>query len=292
MNKKMLIIGIAVLILTVGFSGCFDSGENPFIGTWELTEFQESFSIKIEYTFFENKKVLQILSVEVNQTRVNHTFVGEYESTNDFITISYENNLPKKKEKYSYVISNDSLTLSNRNVFPVQSTNLTRVSSEPLRDWPIADKQIEENPKSLVLTKEDLPEGYKICNNGTDEPGRIVDPIDSFSRAFAKENCTSFEDSLLSVIMTFSSSFDASIFYHETKMPVILYEIEKIIDGSVDSIGDNSFAHYLGEKLNSSQIYYWFRISNIVGLLKVPYDYEFAQNLAELVEQKIYDSRD
>jgi len=40
MNKKLLIIGIAVLLLTVGLNECNEqtgilSEENKFVGTWE-----------------------------------------------------------------------------------------------------------------------------------------------------------------------------------------------------------------------------------------------------------------
>jgi hypothetical protein len=174
-------------------------------------------------------------------------------------------------------------------VQPVQTINLTRVDAKPLRAWPNIEQPKKVLPENLVLNIDDLSEDYKICHNGTDEPGRIVEPIDSFSRSFSTANCSDFEDSLLSVIIIFSSSFDASIFYHETKVPVVVYEESKIFNSSVDAIGDNSFAHEL-EISNSTQIYYWFRYSNIVGLLKVPYEYSFAQTLAEIIEQKIYDS--
>ena len=38
MNNRIFIIGIAILLITVGLSGCFDNSsddKNKFIGTWE-----------------------------------------------------------------------------------------------------------------------------------------------------------------------------------------------------------------------------------------------------------------
>lgn len=207
--------------------------------------------------------------------------------------MTYENNLPVKKIQFTFNVQNDTLIITNRKIFPVQSKNLTRVSFEPVQDWPIDSKSIKASPNSLVLDIDDLSEGYKICHNDTDEPGREVDPIDSFSRIFTKEyeNCSDFEEGLISIIMIFTSSFDASIYYNDVRLPVFYQESHKIINNSVNTIGDESFAHYyLGEKLNESQIYYWFRISNLVCLIKVPYDYTLLQNLVDLVEQRIYDN--
>jgi len=290
MNKKILIIGITVLFLTIALSGCFESGENPVIGTWEMTDFQQPLDIKIEYNFFEGKKFLQILFVQVNQSQINHTFLGSYEISGKSLTLSYENNLPFKNEKYTYEISNNTLILSIRNVSPVQYINLTRISNEPIRKWPNAGKTIKVSPKSFTLEKDVLPEGYIICQNRTEEPGKIVDPIDAFTRVYSKENCSNEEESILLVIMKFRSNFDASIFYNETKLGPIIFEPYKILNDSVDTIGDASFAHYVYEKLNISPIFYWFRVSNIVCLVKVPKDYNLSQSLAKLVEQKIYDT--
>ena len=72
---------------------------------------------------------------------------------------------------------------------------------------------------------------------------------------------------------------------------LILLNIVIIIPSVPHPIGDDSFAHYhMGQVLNDSQISFWFRISNIIGLIKVPYDYSFTYELTEIVEQRIYDS--
>ena len=294
MNKKMIIIGVTLQFLFIGFTGCIESGENLLIGSWEIYDFQDPFNIRIEYTFFEDLKFLQIHTYHhENQTIVNYTFFGDYEISEDLLKMIYENNLPAKKIKYTFKVHNMTLTISRRDVLPVDYRNLTRVSFEPLRELPYIDKKVKVSPQELVIDIDDLPNGYKICHNGTEEPGRIVDPVESFSRIFTKqnENCSNFEEGLISIIMLFSSSLDASIFYHETKLPVIIRESDKILNNSVNTIGNESFAHYyLSDKLNESQIYYWFRISNLVGLIKVPYNYSLTQNLTKLVEQRVYES--
>jgi len=62
MNKKILIFGIAVLLIIVVLSGCFEGNKNQddtskFIGTWILVE--SSFGIdnhsEETWIFYENK---------------------------------------------------------------------------------------------------------------------------------------------------------------------------------------------------------------------------------------------
>ena len=293
MNKKIMIIGITILILATGLIGWFYffNTENPLVGTWELKEFQPTINITAEYSFFEDQKFLQLISSQINQSWINHTFLGEYKISGELLTMSYENNLPVKVAKYIYKISNDTLQLIIQDDVSIQPTNLTRVSDVPLREWPIADKPITVPAESLVLNIDDLPEGYIICKNRSEEFGKIVEPIESYSVIYSNGNCSNFTEGLFSVILKFDSSFDASIFYNETKSPIFVTESQKILNDSVNSIGDESFAHYImGQVLNDSQIFFWFRISNIVGLIKVPYDYSFTYELTEIVEQRIYDS--
>ena len=293
MNKKIMIIGITVLLLAAGLIGWFYffNTENPLIGTWEHKEFQPTINITAEYSFFEDQKFLQMIFSQINQSWNNHTFLGEYKISGELLTMSYENNLPVKMAKYIYKISGDTLQLIIQDDAPNQPPSLTRVSNIPLREWPIADKPITVPAESLVLNIDDLPEDYKICKNRSEEFGKIVDPIESYSVIYSKGNCSNYTEGLFSVILKFDSSFDASIFYNETKFPVVITESQKILNDSVNSIGDESFAHYImGQVLNDSQIFFWFRISNIVGLIKVPYDYSFTYELTEIVEQRIYDN--
>ena len=294
MNKKIMIIGITILILAVGLYWMvyFFNTENPLIGTWEHNESYPSIDITFEWIFFEDQKFLRTESVEVNQSWANQTFLGSYKLSGEQLTLEYENNLPVKTSKYNYKILGDVLKLSTQDANPITLPNLTRVSKLNLREWPIEDKPITTPAESLVITIDDLPEGYKICANRTEEHGKIVDPIESYSVIYSKGNCSNASEGLFSIIIKFDISFDASIFYNMTKFPVLEKEKHKIRNDSVNAIGDESFAHYttLDQTQNDSQIYLWFRISNIVGLIKVPYDYSLAYELAEIVEQRIYNS--
>ena len=293
MNKKIMIIGITVLLLAAGLIGWFYffNTENPLIGTWEHKEFQPPVNITVEWSFFEDQKFLRTESFLVNQSWINRTFLGRYELSGELLKLSYENNLPVKTAKYTYKISGDTLRLLTQDDIPMQLPNLTRISNLSLREWPIADKPITVPAESLVLNIDDLSDEYKICHIRTEHQGKLVDPIESYSVIYSKGNCSNYTEGLFSIILKFDSSFDASIFYNETKFPVVLAESQKILNDSVNTIGDESFAHYhIGQVLNDSQISFWFRISNIVGLIKVPYDYSFTYELTEIVEQRIYDN--
>jgi hypothetical protein len=294
MNKKTTISIIAVLlmivILLIGWFYYYNS-DNPLIGTWEYNDSYQSIDITFEWIFFEDYKFLRTESVLVNQNWANQTFLGIYKVSGEELTLIYKNNLPVKTNTYKYKIVDDILRLSTLDAIPISLPDLNRVSKLNLRRWPMEDKPITIPAESLVISIDDLPEGYKICQNRSEEHGKIVDPIESYSIIYSEGNCSNASEGLLSIIFKFDSSFDASIFYNITKFPVLEKEKHKILNDSINAIGDESFAHYaaIDQTQNDSQIYLWFRISNIVGLIKVPYDYSLAYELAELVEQRIND---
>lgn len=289
MNKKVLIVGITALLFTVGLIGwyCFFSMENPLVGTWERVDFQPTMNVTVEYCFFEDQKFLQTISFQINQSWVNQTFLGKYRTSGELLKILYENNLNVKMMNYSYEVSGDTMRLSTLDDVPLP--NLTRISNVPLREWPIPDKPITVSPESLVFSIDDLPEGCIYCANRSHEISLIVNPTETYSVIFSKGNCSNRTEGLISIIYKYDSSFDASIEYNQNRL-IVLPDRQRIINDSIDTIGDESFAHFVGPALNDSLIYFWFRLSNVVGLINVANDYSFALELTELVEQRIYDS--
>ena len=67
MKKQLLIIGIIVLLIAVGLSGCNKSNQSndksKFIGTWEYVN---NTYFTMRYVFYENNTVLQTSSITMN----------------------------------------------------------------------------------------------------------------------------------------------------------------------------------------------------------------------------------
>jgi len=67
MKKQLLIIGIIVLLVCVGLSGCNESNQSndksKFIGTWEYVN---NTYFTMRYVFYENNTVLQTSSITMN----------------------------------------------------------------------------------------------------------------------------------------------------------------------------------------------------------------------------------
>jgi hypothetical protein len=61
MNKHIILIGITILLLSVGLSGCnesnssFKSDEDRIIGTWSISELYEGSTRTITYIFLPDK---------------------------------------------------------------------------------------------------------------------------------------------------------------------------------------------------------------------------------------------
>lgn len=291
MNKIIIVVIIVVFLIIIGIFGWsyFFNRENLLIGTWTYKDYQESTEVIVEYNFFDDQKFLHIISYQFNQSWFNQTYLGKYEFSDEILTMTYENNLPAEKEDFLYTVTNNSIQIYRKGENTSQLPSFSRVSIVPLRKFPIADKPITASAESMTLSIDEIPQDYIYCANRTYEHGILVSPIESHSVIYAKGDCSNQTEGLFSIIMKFKSSFDAGIFYNSTKLPVVIEESQQIIVDSVDTIGDESFAHYVGEELNNSQIYFWFRVSNIAGLVKVPFDYSLTRSLTELVEQKIYD---
>ena len=112
MNKNLLIIGIAVLLIVVGLSGCNENGdssnngltdeEKKFIGTWEGTSVflsddpEVNITINVTYIFESNGNCV----VESNSVEILN---GNWEIINDNLAITANDDT----KTGSYQFSND-----------------------------------------------------------------------------------------------------------------------------------------------------------------------------------------
>ncbi len=95
MNKKLLIFGIAALLICIGLSGCFEgqsSEEQHFVGTWDME------GMETTITFSSNGAM-------------SGFFVGDYEVKDDKLVTSSRYAGTVKKESYNYTFSNNDTRL-------------------------------------------------------------------------------------------------------------------------------------------------------------------------------------
>ena len=102
MKKQLMIVGIIVILLTVGLSGCnednntIQSDEDKFIGTWTYSFIYNNNTLNASYIFSSNKK-LEVISSYIDEVRTSN---GTWSITDnkllmylegkDTITIDYE----------------------------------------------------------------------------------------------------------------------------------------------------------------------------------------------------------
>ena len=92
MNKHLIVIGTAVLLLAVGLSGCVEQDiSDKIIGVWEF----EQTGIMINYQFFKNGNLTIIALIDAPETIT--TVLGEYVITTDNISMRYPLNIPGEK---------------------------------------------------------------------------------------------------------------------------------------------------------------------------------------------------
>ncbi|MCK4901936.1 MAG: hypothetical protein KAS76_01150 [Thermoplasmatales archaeon] len=159
-----------------------------------------------------------------------------------------------------------------------------------------SENQIEELITAsiliLLLTVEDLPEGYSVNYSGTEYISEFSsfppdEPIESFTIWFSKGSISNPDDFgfISCELNKFNSIEEAEIAFNTTIEYMIVVGSFEVIDGSINVIGTES-------KAITSPGYdhvVCFRISNIIVVMSST-DYSFTIDLAEIVEQRIYDS--
>lgn len=102
MNKKILIVGVIITLLTIGLSGCNEqtSTENKFVGTWIYEGSEELYTDS--FIFYDNGSVNCIYHYP-GSTNLLHQW-------NNYTMV--ENELKIGESVYEYKFSNDDKTLT------------------------------------------------------------------------------------------------------------------------------------------------------------------------------------
>ncbi len=114
MSKKLIIIGVAVLLVCVGLSGCFESNngdyisseENRFVGTWIASEESSEKLLGTTITFYSDRNVHLEWSDEA-------VLGGTYEIKDEKLTINLVDGEVIKLYNYSFSNNNQYLTISS-----------------------------------------------------------------------------------------------------------------------------------------------------------------------------------
>lgn len=153
-------------------------------------------------------------------------------------------------------------------------------------------KQIEElitaSILTLLLTIEDLPEGYSVNYSGTEYTSEFSSSSnETFTIWFSKGSISNPDEFgfITCELNKFNSIQEAETVFSNTIEYMMIVGGFEVIDGSINVIGTESKAI---TKPGYDHIFS-FRISNIIGVLSST-DYSFTVDLAEIVEQRIYDS--
>jgi len=119
MNKHLIVIGTAVLLLAVGLSGCFDSNEDKIVGTWIGTLGNESDPANVEYTYFSDNTCSAVAYYKYETTQVT----GTWKIINNKLVITSEDGEISTND---YQFSNNDKTLTLENTKSNSTIVLTR----------------------------------------------------------------------------------------------------------------------------------------------------------------------
>ena len=114
MKKQLLIIGIIVILLTVGLSGCNEdnntvqSDEDKIIGTWNFSGKYNNNTLNASYIFSSNKS-FEVITSYIDKI---YTSNGTWSITDNKLYIILEG-LNKLTNYYAFSNDNTKLTLTN-----------------------------------------------------------------------------------------------------------------------------------------------------------------------------------
>lgn len=113
MNKKLIIVGIIILILTINLSGCnenkFKSDKEKIIGTWIYATTLNESTVYVYYIFSINQTLEIIFLYTGEDIRAN----GTWNITNNKLIISLEEE--NIVNDYSFSNNDKTLTLTESN---------------------------------------------------------------------------------------------------------------------------------------------------------------------------------
>lgn len=151
------------------------------------------------------------------------------------------------------------------------------------------EKLVSVSISTLLLTIEDLPDGYSEYYNGTEYTSEFSSgpTTESFAIWFSKGNISNQSecDLVTCELNKFNSINDANEMYDNTIAYMKLVGDFKTVDGSINILGYESEAL---TKPGYTDIIS-FRISNVIVVMGST-NYSSTIGLARIVEQRIYDS--
>jgi uncharacterized protein (TIGR03066 family) len=113
MKKQLMIVGIIVIFLTVGLSGCNEntskSDEEKIIGTWTNRDLHDGSIESNSYIFYTNKTFKVIGSYESEVLNIN----GTWNITDNKLVMTAEGET--KTADYKFSENNKTLTLTDKN---------------------------------------------------------------------------------------------------------------------------------------------------------------------------------
>jgi len=113
MKKQLIIIGIIVILLSVGLSGCNEntskSDEEKIIGTWTNRDMHDGSIESNSYIFYSNKTFKVIGSYESEVLNIN----GTWNITDNKLVMTAEGET--KTADYKFSDNNKTLTLTDKN---------------------------------------------------------------------------------------------------------------------------------------------------------------------------------
>ena len=113
MKKQLIIIGVIVLLLSVGLSGCTNitvSDEEKIIGTWTKRDMYNGSIRSNSYIFYTNKTFKVVSSYMDEVLNVN----GTWNITDDKLTMISEDKTVTVDYKFSELNKNKILTLTDK----------------------------------------------------------------------------------------------------------------------------------------------------------------------------------
>lgn len=158
----------------------------------------------------------------------------------------------------------------------------------------VSEKHVTASLDTLNLTYDDIPDGYQDPPSGLISLTKDSGLIESSYASFAKG--VNFSDPMnLSYIhcklSKYSSIGNSKLNYKEKELRISNYEDYDLINESVNVVGAESIAGYFTSYMYNSTISFSFRILNVLVEIRViNEDYSLAFDLAEIVENRIYES--
>jgi len=109
MKKQLMIVGIIVILLTVGLSGCNEqSDEEKIIGTWTYSIIYNNNTLNASYIFSSNK-TLEIITSYINKV---YTTNGTWSFTDNKLLLTLEGQDTITSD-YKFSNNNRKLTLTD-----------------------------------------------------------------------------------------------------------------------------------------------------------------------------------